>query len=104
MNQPDTSTTTRSAIDLSLIIPAYMEGQGIADALDQLAKFLDSRDYGQVEVVVVVADSPDGTAKIAESKAKLFKHFRLVHAGPRAGKGRDVRLGIYEARGRYKLF
>jgi dolichyl-phosphate beta-glucosyltransferase len=95
---------SQSAIDLSIIIPAYMEAAGIAAALETLAKFLDSRQYGEVEVLVVVPESPDGTAKIADSRAKLFKHFRVVHAGPRVGKGRDVRLGIYEARGRYKLF
>jgi dolichyl-phosphate beta-glucosyltransferase len=81
-----------------------MEAAGISDSLERLAKFLKEHNYGTVEVVVVVADSPDGTAKIAESKAKLFTHFRVVHAGPRAGKGRDVRLGIYEAKGRYRLF
>jgi dolichyl-phosphate beta-glucosyltransferase len=90
--------------NLSIIIPAYMEAAGIADDLDRLAAFLKTRDYGVVEVLVVVADSPDGTAKIAESKAKLFSHFRVVHAGPRVGKGRDVRLGMYEATGRYRLF
>jgi dolichyl-phosphate beta-glucosyltransferase len=93
-----------AAVDLSIIIPAYQEAAGIGQALETLAKFLDTRDYGVIEVLVVVADSPDGTAKIAQSKAGLFKHFRVVHAGPRAGKGRDVRLGIFEAKGRYKLF
>jgi dolichyl-phosphate beta-glucosyltransferase len=91
-------------IDLSIIIPAYMEAAGIADDLEKLAAFLKTRDYGTIEVLVVVADSPDGTAKIAESKAKLFQHFRVIHAGPRVGKGRDVRLGMFEARGRYRLF
>jgi dolichyl-phosphate beta-glucosyltransferase len=93
-----------SAVDLSIIIPAYMEAAGIGTALEKLATFLDTRDYGTVEVLVVVANSPDGTAKIAAGKARLFKHFRVVHAGPRAGKGRDVRLGLFEAKGRYKLF
>ena len=93
-----------SKIDLSIIIPAYMEAAGIADALERLATFLKTRDYGEVEVLVVVPDSPDGTAKIADSRAKLFKHFRVVHAGARVGKGRDVRLGIFEAKGRYRLF
>ena len=91
-------------IDLSIIIPAYMEAAGIASDLEKLAAFLATRNYGAVEVVVVVADSSDGTAKIAESKAKLFQHFHLVHAGPRVGKGRDVRLGIFEAKGHYRLF
>lgn len=95
---------TPQPIDLSIIIPAYQEAAGIGGALERLAAFLKSRPYGEVEVLVVVADSPDGTADIAESKSKLFKHFRVVHAGPRAGKGRDVRLGIFEAAGRYRLF
>ena len=95
---------SRSDIDLSIILPAYMEAGGIADALDRLAAFLKTRNYGAVEVLVVVADSPDGTAKIAEHKAKLFQHFRVIHAGPRVGKGRDVRLGIFEAVGRYRVF
>jgi dolichyl-phosphate beta-glucosyltransferase len=93
-----------SVVDLSIILPAYMEAAGIAQTLERLARFLQTRDYGVVEVLVVVADSPDGTAKIAESRAKLFKNFRVIHAGPRAGKGRDVRLGIFEARGRYRVF
>ncbi len=91
-------------IDLSIILPSYMEAKGIAQTLDRLATFLATRNYGEVEVLVVVASSPDGTAKIAESKAGLFNHFRIIHAGPRAGKGRDVRLGIFEAKGRYRLF
>lgn len=91
-------------IDLSIILPAYMEAQGIAQTLDRLAAFLKTHEYGEVEVLVVVADSPDGTAGIAESKSGLFPRFRVVHAGPRAGKGRDVRLGMFEAEGRYRLF
>lgn len=93
-----------SKIDLSIIIPAYMEAQRISDVLVELAMFLATRDYGTVEVVVVTANSSDGTAKIAEAQAHRFKHFHLVHAGPRVGKGRDVRLGMFEARGRYRLF
>ncbi|MGH3936536.1 MAG: glycosyltransferase [Pseudonocardiaceae bacterium] len=92
------------AVDLSIIIPAYMEAEGIAETLDRLAAFLEIHEYGEVEVLVVVANSPDGTALIAESKSGLFRNFRVVHAGPRAGKGRDVRLGMFEARGCYRLF
>src|SRR3954471_6885816 len=91
-------------IDLSLIIPAFMEADRIADSLSRLADFLATRDYGVVEGVVGTADSPDGTAKIAQAAGQRFEHFRFIAAGPRVGKGRDVRLGMYEARGRYKLF
>lgn len=93
-----------TAIDLSIIIPAYQEGSRIGQSLTELAEYLDSHDYGTVEVVVVVAESKDDTVDQAMKKKALFKHFRVVNAGPRVGKGRDVRLGIFEAKGRYKLF
>ncbi len=92
------------ALDLSIIIPAYMEATHIGNALAKLAAFLDSRDYGAVEVIVITADSPDGTADIAEAMAGHFQNFRVIQPGPRVGKGRDVRLGMYEAKGRYRLF
>lgn len=95
---------TPGPIDLSIIIPAYMEGDRIEGTLTELAAFLNNRQYGTVEVIVVTADSADDTAAIADAQSHLFQNFKLVHAGPRVGKGRDVRLGIYEARGRYKLF
>jgi dolichyl-phosphate beta-glucosyltransferase len=95
---------TAESIDLSIIIPAYMEAERIVDVLAELAAFLDSRNYGAVEVIVVCADSPDGTANLAASQAHLFKWFRVVRTGPKVGKGRDVRVGIFEARGRYRVF
>jgi dolichyl-phosphate beta-glucosyltransferase len=91
-------------IDLSIIIPAYMEAAMIVDSLTTLADWLDTHDYGTVEVIVVVANSSDGTAKLAESQAHRFKHFRVTKPGPRVGKGRDVRAGLLEATGRYRLF
>jgi dolichyl-phosphate beta-glucosyltransferase len=91
-------------VDLSIIIPAYMEAANIGTSLDTLSKFLSRRDYGTVEVLVVVPDSSDGTAEIARSKAALFDSLRVIDAGHRVGKGRDVRIGMFEAKGHYKLF
>jgi dolichyl-phosphate beta-glucosyltransferase len=93
-----------ASINLSLIIPAYMEAASIAESLQDLAMYLKDHDFGVVEVVVVVADSPDGTAQIARSQASLFEHFKVHDVGPRVGKGRDVRAGILEAQGRYRIF
>lgn len=91
-------------IDLSIIIPAYQEAKRIEHTLDALAAFLSTRKLGQVEVIVSVPDSPDGTASLARSKSGLFKNFRVVDAGPKVGKGRDVRTGMMEAMGCYKVF
>lgn len=91
-------------VDLSIIIPAYNEAATIADSLDRLAAFLNTRKYGTVEVILVISESPDGTMAIAKSKVGLFPHIRLIDAGPRAGKGYNVRIGMFEATGRYKVF
>lgn len=88
----------------SIIVPAYQEAARIGETLDRLAEYLREQGAGDTEVVVVVADSPDGTADIARGKADRFKQLRVVEPGPKVGKGRDVRIGMYEAAGKYKLF
>ncbi len=93
-----------SEIDLSIIIPAYNEAPVIASSLEQLATWLEQHDYGEVEVLAVICKSPDGTLEIAKSQAHLFKRLRVIDSGPRVGKGYQVRLGMFEATGRYRLF
>lgn len=90
--------------DLSIVIPAYQEALVIKSSLKTLADYLGEHHLGEVEVIVVVADSPDGTADLAASCAKLFQNLQVIKAGPRVGKGRDVRLGMLAATGRYRLF
>jgi glycosyltransferase involved in cell wall biosynthesis len=91
-------------VDLSIVIPAYQEASRIGDTLKTLALHLETNDYGTVEVVVVTADSTDGTADIVASMAHLFARFKHIHAGQKIGKGRDVALGMLNAVGRYRLF
>ena len=88
----------------AIIIPAYKEANRLGSTLKQLSRFLNENGLGTVEVLVVAADSPDGTVDVARSKAGLFKNFRVIEAGPRAGKGRDVKLAMLKAKGEYKLF
>lgn len=92
------------AVDLSIVVPAYQEAKRIAKSLTELEAWLSAHDYGVVEVVVVTADSPDGTADIVRKHAKRFEHFQLVEPGPRVGKGRDVRAGMRAASGKIRLF
>lgn len=91
-------------VDLSIIIPAYQEAATIQGSLVTLAAWLGEHNYGRVEVLVVVANSPDGTADLARQCAEHFIDLRVVESGNRAGKGRDVRTGMFEAKGRYRLF
>jgi dolichyl-phosphate beta-glucosyltransferase len=90
--------------DLSIVIPAYQEAGVIESSLITLADYLKEHHLGKVEVIVVTADSPDGTTELAEAQAEHFHQFRVIRAGARVGKGRDVRLGMLAATGRYRLF
>jgi dolichyl-phosphate beta-glucosyltransferase len=89
-------------IDLSIIIPAYNEASRIGKSLEKLSEFIKSRDYGEVEVLVIAQG--DNTGAAAAKSAKLFKHFRVVDLKQRSGKGSAVRAGMFEAQGRYRLF
>jgi dolichyl-phosphate beta-glucosyltransferase len=94
-----------STIQLTIVVPAYHESKLIEGSLEQLAKAIKQYlDYDRTEVIVVSADDSDPTADLAESKAKLFKHFSVIRPGARVGKGRDVRLGILAGKGEYRMF
>ena len=76
----------------------------ISQSLRMLADAVSTRPPGSVEVVVVVAEAADDTLELATRCAPWFGRYTVVDAGPRAGKGRDVRLGMLTARGRFRLF
>ncbi len=94
-----------AGIDLSIIIPAYKEGPVLGENLRELAAFLKTRDYGAVEIVVMMqSDDTSGDIESARASSNLFNHFRLINLGKRAGKGGAVRAGMFAAHGRYRLF
>lgn len=99
-NQPD-------MIDLSIVIPTYKEAFRIEDTISQIAKYINSKKIS-AELIVVDAQSPDGTAEVAKKSAHLFKHFKLIDAGPKppkkAIKGKQVQMGMLAAQGEYIVF
>ncbi len=94
-------------IDLSIIIPTYKEAFRIGDTMSQIAHYFASKKQS-VELIVVDAQSPDGTAEAAKKQAKLFDNFQLIDAGPKppkkALKGKQVKLGMLAAKGKYLVF
>jgi glycosyltransferase involved in cell wall biosynthesis len=95
-----------SAVDLTIVVPAYNEARRIVVSLATLSDHLQAhcQDLGTVDVLVVVARGDDRTAELARAQADAFETFDVLDAGEPAGKGRDVRLGMQAARGRYRLF
>lgn len=91
--------------DLSIIIPAYNEGPEFGPRLERLAQFLEQKQYGDVEVLIMMqSDDTSGGREIAQLDTKLFDNCRVINLGKRAGKGGAVRAGMFEAKGRYRLF
>jgi dolichyl-phosphate beta-glucosyltransferase len=93
-------------IKYSVVVPAYSEAAVIENSLKDLAEVLkaDKKRFDETEVVVVTADSPDGTAGLAKQQASLFTSFTLIEPGKKVGKGRDVRAGVLASKGDYILF
>ncbi|HET7310696.1 MAG TPA: glycosyltransferase [Mycobacteriales bacterium] len=87
--------------DLSVVVPAYAEAALIVPSLRAIADHVAGR---PIEVIVVVAEGGDDTLELARQCAPWFEQYRVIDAGPRRGKGRDVRLGMLAARGRYRMF
>jgi dolichyl-phosphate beta-glucosyltransferase len=92
--------------DLSIIIPAYNEGQRLGRGLSRIREYFAGEPVGiaGIEIIVVDDGSTDDTAQIAQQWARDIPSLRLVSNGKNRGKGFSVRHGILEARGRVAIF
>ena len=90
--------------ELSIIIPSYKEADIIGGKLEEIANFLNKNGRNEQTEILVVANCPEDTAVAAAKKALLFKNFRVVDEKTRLGKGGAVRMGMFEAKGRYRMF
>jgi glycosyltransferase involved in cell wall biosynthesis len=88
---------------LSVIIPAYKEGERIGRNLLEIDKYLKGKSYAY-EIIIVVDGSPDNTAEISRNYALQVPHIRVIENPENHGKGYVVRQGLLEAAGEYRLF
>lgn len=89
---------------LSIIIPAFNEEQRLPGTLATVRRYLETKTFDFVEVVVVNDGSRDGTAAIVKEHAALDPRIRLLENPGNRGKGYAVRHGFTEARGDWVLF
>lgn len=88
---------------LSVVIPAYKEGERIGRNLLEIDKYLKSKSY-TYEIVVVVDGSPDNTAEVSRNYALQVPCLRVIENAENHGKGYVVRQGLLEAKGKYCVF
>lgn len=92
-----------TALDLSIILPAYNEERRLPKSLDRIHAYLAAGGW-RAEIIVVDDGSSDGTAQLVEELGAKYPELRLVRNGRNRGKGYSVRHGMLEARGEIALF
>ncbi len=88
---------------LSLIVPAYNEGERLGPSLAAIHEYLTGSgiDY---EIIVVSDGSTDGTTELVERLGAEQPYLRALGYRANRGKGYAVRTGVLAARGRYVMF
>ncbi len=90
-------------IHLSVVIPAYKEGERIGRNLLEVDKYLKAKDF-PYEILVVVDGSPDNTAEVCRNYSHQVANLRVIDNAENHGKGYAVRQGLLEAKGALRLF
>jgi dolichyl-phosphate beta-glucosyltransferase len=93
-----------SAPALSIVIPAYNEAARIGSTLGATRAFLDARQLGEAEIIVVDDGSTDSTCNVVEEHARRDPRVRLIRLERNRGKGAAVRRGVLDSRGMRVLF
>jgi glycosyltransferase involved in cell wall biosynthesis len=89
--------TAKDRIQVSVIIPAFNEGDSIAGVVSQVREVIEGTDYS-FEIIVVDDASKDNTLEIAESQgAKVIRHEH------NRGSGAARKTGICASQGEWVL-
>jgi dolichyl-phosphate beta-glucosyltransferase len=98
MAQESASKSPSQGPFLSLIFPAYNEAKTITRTLEQAYAYLDAQPWDYE--IIVSADGNDGTRETAEAVGRSRGRLTVIGAPERRGKGRGIREGVRQARGR----
>jgi dolichyl-phosphate beta-glucosyltransferase len=88
---------------LSLIVPAYNEGQRLGSSLRAMAQYFRDNEI-TYELLVVDDGSTDDTPAVIAAAAAEDSALRGIGYAPNRGKGCAVRAGMLAARGEYLMF
>lgn len=90
--------TKITGIELSVIVPTFNEAENISPLLDLLQRTLGGTSY---EVIFVDDNSPDGTATLVKSIARVAPRVRCIHRIKRRGLASAVAEGIMSSAAPY---
>ncbi|MCB1857571.1 MAG: glycosyltransferase family 2 protein [Gammaproteobacteria bacterium] len=88
--------------ELTLVVPALNESSIILDNIDELAAWMAQHQPSvSYEVLVVDDGSTDGMGELLEQASMERPWLKVAHHRVNKGRGRGVRTGFEQARGRY---
>ena len=90
-------------LEISVVVPAYNEGERIAPTLRDVCSFLGNERY-RYEVIVVDDGSRDGTFDVVRDIAHEIPQIKIHRHPKNLGKGMAVKSGFLAARGQYVFF
>jgi len=88
---------------LSVIIPAYNEEKRLPKTLNEINDYLKKQKYTS-EIVVVSDGSSDNTVEKVKSLMSEINNLKIVEFNNRHGKGFGVKEGMFNAKGKYRIF
>ena len=88
---------------LSVIIPAYTEGERLGRTLLEIEDHFRPKDF-LYEILVIVDGSPNNTGELAKNNLNRIKNLLVIDNDINHGKGYAVRQGLLQAKGAYRLF
>jgi len=92
---------------LSIVVPAYNESVRLPPTMRKLAEFASGL-TNEIEVLIVVERSTDGTLEIARETARQqgdsSRCFEIIANEQQRGKGHAVRTGMLRARGEHVFY
>ena len=100
-------TTEGNSVKISIVIPAYNEGERITATLIDTFQYLDDKtahDWSSYEVIVVSDGSTDSTTSIVNDLKTKHADLRLVQYKDNMGKGYALKQGMTATTGDFALF
>ncbi|MBI2594905.1 MAG: glycosyltransferase family 2 protein [Candidatus Colwellbacteria bacterium] len=88
---------------LSVIISVRNEVERLPVTLIDIDRHLSQAGF-TYEILVIDGNSDDGTQELVERFRDLVSNLRLIEIGANIGKGGNVKRGMLEAQGKYRLF
>jgi len=83
---------------LSIVIPCYNEEERLPRTIEQIERYLDSKDVAY-ELILVDDGSTDGTRLVMDTAAERNRSVRLEALPQNRGKGRALAEGVAAAKG-----